>query len=192
MSDPFLRICGVMVFSFWINIGDWGLNQYWGCRTTVMSVSSLQTPISLVICDEGVSTFWISFSALASTLLLKVVSTTFLVVCFWVFKNTSETRKNVFYFTSKALSTHGKIKFWNFRLSNFMMSWLNNLGSKHSLLMKFGQCMSYPKRNNFIRKLCKNRGLKTSSKPFCVCKELCTISSGKWNFWSNLLILDMY
>ena len=33
---------------------------------------------------------------------------------------------------------------------------LNNLGSNHSLLMRFGQFMSYSKRNNFIQKFYKN------------------------------------
>ena len=49
--------------------------------------------------------------------------------------------------------------------------------------------MSYSKRNNFIKKIYKNCGLKTSSRSFCVCKELSTTSTGKWNFWSNPLIL---
>ena len=56
---------------------------------------------------------------------------------------------------------------------------LNNLGSKHSLFMKFGQFMSQYKRKNFIKKFFKNYGLKTSSRPFCVCKELSTSSIGK-------------
>ena len=55
---------------------------------------------------------------------------------------------------------------------------LNNLGSKHSLLMKFGQFMSYDKRKNFIKKFFQNCGLKTSSRFFCVCKELSTTSIG--------------
>ena len=38
--------------------------------------------------------------------------------------------------------------------------------------MKFGQFMSYYKRKNFIKQFRKNCDLKTSSKPFCVCKEL--------------------
>ena len=59
---------------------------------------------------------------------------------------------------------------------------LNNLGGKHSLSMKFGQFMSYSKVNNFIKKFCKNCDVKTSSRPFCVCKELSTISIGKRNF----------
>ena len=43
---------------------------------------------------------------------LKVVSTTFLLVCFLSLnKNTCQSRKNVFYFTSKALFVHEKIKF---------------------------------------------------------------------------------
>ena len=49
---------------------------------------------------------------------------------------------------------------------------LNNLGSKHSLLIKFGQFSSYSLRNNFIKNFYKNCGLKTSPRPFCVCKEL--------------------
>ena len=56
--------------------------------------------------------------------------------------------------------------------------------------MKFGQFMSHYKIKNFIKKFCKNCGLKTSSRPFCVYKELSTVSIGKWNFWSKLLILD--
>ena len=38
--------------------------------------------------------------------------------------------------------------------------------------MKFGQCMSYEKRKKFIKKLYQNCGLKTSSRPICVCKEI--------------------
>ena len=56
---------------------------------------------------------------------------------------------------------------------------LNNLGSEHSLLMKFGQFMLYFKRNNFIKNFYKNCGLKTSSRPFCGCKELSKTSLRK-------------
>ena len=59
---------------------------------------------------------------------------------------------------------------------------MNNLGSKHGLSMKFGQFMSYSKRNNLIKKFYKKCGLKTSSKSFCVCKELTTTSIGELNF----------
>ena len=40
------------------------------------------------------------------------------------------------------------------------------------LLMKSGQFMSYYKRKKIIKNVCKNCDLKTSCKPFCVCKEL--------------------
>ena len=84
---------------------------------------------------------------------LKAVSATFLVVCFvCLTDSTCETRKNVFYFTTKALFVLEVIKFSLFRYSNIMTSsnvqtWntkhilLNNVGSKHSLLMKFSQLM---------------------------------------------------
>ena len=65
---------------------------------------------------------------------------------------------------------------------------LNKLGSKHSLLMKFGQFMLYSKSKNFIKKFTKT-GRKTSSRPFCICKELSTTSDRRLNFWSNLIIL---
>ena len=64
--------------------------------------------------------------------------------------------------------------------------------SKHSLLMKFGQLRSYSKRNNLIKKFYKNSSLKTSSRPFCICKELSITSIVKWGFWSNLLTLDTF
>ena len=43
--------------------------------------------------------------------------------------------------------------------------------------MKFGQFMSYYKRNNLIKKFCNKGDLKTSFRPFCVCKELSTTKS---------------
>ena len=46
-----------------------------------------------------------------------------LLVCFLSWKESScETRKNVFYFTSKALFLFGNIKFENFRNSSFIAS----------------------------------------------------------------------
>ena len=51
---------------------------------------------------------------------------------------------------------------------------------------------SYSERNNFIKKFYEKCGPKTSSRPFCVCKELTTTSIGKWNIWSNLLILELF
>ena len=46
--------------------------------------------------------------------------------------------------------------------------------------MKFGQFMSYYKSKNFIQKFYKDCDLKTSSRPFCVCKELSKTTIGKW------------
>ena len=55
--------------------------------------------------------------------LLKVVSATYLLVCFLSLnESTYQTRKNAFYLTSKALFVLEKIKFKYFRFSNFMMS----------------------------------------------------------------------
>ena len=108
---------------------------------------------------------------------------TFLLVCFLSLnERTRQTRKHIFYFTSKALFFLEKIKFENLRFSDFTRHQipkhrtkkyilLNNLRSKHSLLMKLDQFMSYSKRNNFIEKFCKNCGLKTCSRPFCDGKE---------------------
>ena len=81
---------------------------------------------------------------------LKVVSATFMLVCFVSLKEgTCETRKNVFYFTSKAHFILEIIKFqlfryWNVMTSSDAQAWntkhilLDNLRSKHSLVMKFG------------------------------------------------------
>ena len=88
---------------------------------------------------------------------LKVVSATFLLVSFVCLKESScKTRKNAFYFTSKALLVLEIINFLHVRYSNVMTSsnaqaWntkhilLNNSGSKHSLVMKSGQFLQYHK-----------------------------------------------
>ena len=65
---------------------------------------------------------------------------------------------------------------------------LNNSGSKHSLLMNFGQVISYYKRKDFFKEFYKNCDLKTNFRSFQVCKELSTTSIGKWNFSSKLII----
>ena len=87
----------------------------------------------------------------ASSHILNVVSASFLLISFVCLKDsTCETRKNVFYCTSKALFLLEIIKFLLLRYSNVMTSsnaqaWntkhilLNNLGSEESLVMKFGQ-----------------------------------------------------
>ena len=120
----------------------------------------------------------------------KVVPATFLLVCFlvytWALVKLGTMRfislQKLFSFSSES----------NFSILNFQISrvikclsinkkyiLLNNLGSKHGLLMKFGLFISYSKRNNFNKKFYKRYGLKTSSRPFRVCKELTTTSIGK-------------
>ena len=59
---------------------------------------------------------------------------------------------------------------------------LNNLRSKRSLLMKFGQFMYYYKRKFFIKKLYGTCELETSSRLFLIFKE----SSVK-GIWGDLL-----
>ena len=46
--------------------------------------------------------------------------------------------------------------------------------------------------SHLVKIFCKNCNLKTSSRPFCVCKKWSKAFNGKWNFWSKLLILAMY
>ena len=46
------------------------------------------------------------------------------------------------------------------------------MGSKHTLFMKFGQFMSYYKRKYLIKKFNKNCDLKTSSRHFCIKRNL--------------------
>ena len=88
---------------------------------------------------------------------LMVASATFLLLCFVKLKeSTCKARKNVFYFTSKALFVLDKIKI-EFQLFKF-----------------HGQFMSYQKRNVFSKKFQNNCDLKTSSGPFCICKEVST------------------
>ena len=88
----------------------------------------------------------------------------------------------------KALFLLEKIK--NFKYSNFMTSSnasaynkkyisLNNLRNRLIVSIKFGQFMSYRKRKGIIKKFYKDFDLKTSSRPFFVCKKLNNSSTGK-------------
>ena len=81
----------------------------------------------------------------------------------------------------------------NFGIIHFQISWRhqmpkhktkkyisrNNLGSKHSLLMKFGQFMSYYERKNFIKKFCKN----------CIFQVLLCLQRIKHNFYWKMKFL---
>ena len=131
---------------------------------------------------------------------LKVASTTFLLVCFVCRKErTCKTRKNTFYFTSKALRIFEIIKFYYFSYSNIMMSsnthtWdikhilLNNLGSKCSPVMKFGQFMPYYKIIFFIEKLYEKCGLEASSRPFLIlCKKILWRSA----YWFGQILIEL-
>ena len=101
--------------------------------------------------------------------------------------STCETR-NVFISLQKLFPFSRKSMF---RILDIQISWCHDLGSKHSLLMKFGQFISHYKRKNFIKKFYKNCDMKTSSRPFWIFKKLSTTSTGKWNFWSKPLLLNM-
>ena len=57
--------------------------------------------------------------------------------------------------------------------------------------MKFGQFRSYSKINNFIEKFYKNYGLKISSRPFSVCKELSKTSIEKRKFLKQSTYSDV-
>ena len=135
---------------------------------------------------------------------LKVVSATFLLVCFVSLKESyCKTRKNAFYFISKALLVLEIIKFWHSRYSNIMMSsnaqaWntkqilLNNLGSKRSLVMKFGQFMQYYKIFFFIKKLYEKCGLETSSRLFLIFTES-SVKKILWRSvcWFGQILIDL-
>ena len=117
-------------------------------------------------------------------------------------ESTLETRANNFISLQKLFLFLIKSKF---RILDVQISWRHempkhkkrntfywtSLWVKHILLMKFSQFIWYYKRKYLITKFYKTCNLKTSSRPFCVCKELSTSSIGKWDFWSKLLILDM-
>ena len=108
----------------------------------------------------------------------KVVSATFLLVGFVSLKeSTCKTRKNAFDFTSKGLLLLEINNIKRFRYSNIMTSsnaqarnmrhiLLNNLGSKCSLVMKFGRFMQYYKKYIYIKKFYEKSGLETSSGSF--------------------------
>ena len=66
--------------------------------------------------------FWQSIREKWQNLHLKVVSATFFLVSFLSLdKSTCQIRKNVFYFTSKALFVFEKMKFQNSTVLNFIM-----------------------------------------------------------------------
>ena len=120
----------------------------------------------------------------------KVVSATFSLVCFLSLnESTCQTRKIFFILHQNFCSLSRNSKF---KILDIQISWRHQM-PKHktrntfywimwkvnSLLMKYGQFISYYKRRYLIKKLYKNCVLKTSSRPFCVPKKLSTFI-GKW------------
>ena len=107
----------------------------------------------------------------------KVVSATFLLVCFLSLnENTCQLKKMFFILLQKICSLLRNSKF---RIVGIQISWRHQM-TKHkarntfywitwkvnSLLMKYGQFISYYKRRYLIKKLCKNSVLKTSFRAF--------------------------
>ena len=124
-----------------------------------------------------------------------LVPAAFLLVYFLSLKeSTCETRRNFFLFQFKnSFCSWENLEFQIFKFYNGIKKYilLNNLGIKQILLMKFDRFTSHYTRKKLVKKFYKKCYLNTTSKPFCVCKELSTTSIGTWNLWGQLLILDM-
>ena len=69
---------------------------------------------------------------------------------------------------------------------------VNNLGSKRSLVMKFGKFMQYYKTIFFIKKFYEKCGLETSSKPFLIFKES-SVKKILWRsaYWFGQILKDL-
>ena len=129
---------------------------------------------------------------------------TFLLVCFVCLKeSTSETRRNTFYFTLKALLVLVIISFEHFRYSNIMMSsnvqarnmkhiLLNNSGSKWSLVMKFDQFMPYCKIIFLSKNSTKNVAWKLVPGLFLIFKES-SVKKIVWRSacWFGQILIDL-
>ena len=94
----------------------------------------------------------------------------------------------LFHFESSARSWDNQLlTFWIFKYHDVIKCpsmkhiLLSNLGSKRSLVMKFGQFVQYYKIIFFIKKFYEKWGLKTSSSPFLIFKE----SSVKKILWRS-------
>ena len=103
--------------------------------------------------------------------LIKVVSATFFIVCFLSLKkSTWQTRKNAFYLNSTALSFSSKS---NFRILDIQVSWRHEKS-----VNEIWPIYVISHKKIFFQKIPQNCDLKTSSRPFCVCKKLSTTSIG--------------
>ena len=131
--------------------------------------------------------------------LLKALSGTFLPVCFLSLKESfCETRKNDFVLLQKLFLFWRKSKFIQISQCHQMpkhkiqntFHWIT-LEVNTFCLWNLASSCYITKFFFFFKKSYKNCNLKTSCRPFCVCKELRTTSIGKCHFWRNLLMLDM-
>ena len=91
-------------------------------------------------------------------------------------------QKNALHFISMTVLVLEMFKFKNFRILNLKTSsnayaWnkkcilLNNLGGKHSLVMKFVQFMWYYKKKLFIKVFYKNAGFQTPVKQIFIFEQ---------------------
>ena len=88
------------------------VGNLWGKRLSPNFTSNIKRTLANELTSVSSEILEAKFGMVFKSLYLKVVSTTFLLVCFVCLKeSTCETRKNVFYFTSKALLVLEIIKF---------------------------------------------------------------------------------
>ena len=126
--------------------------------------------------------------------ILKGIFDMLLLFCPLRLKESTFQTRILFFIPKKLFSL---LRYSNFRIWTFMTSsrkyiLLSNLESKYSLIMKFGQFMSHFKRTIFIKVFSKICVLETSSRLFCVYEKVSTISTGKWNFWNKLFVLNIF
>ena len=151
---------------------------------------SLSHSRKIPICKKSVHIRSPYFTKISWNFALKPLenlkSTTFLLVNFVCLKESTCEKRFLFNFKSSLRSRENQIlEFFIFKFRDIIKCLsikqeyisLNNLGSKYSQLMRFGQFMSYYKK--LIKKFYKNCYLKTSSRPFCVCKEVKATFTGK-------------
>ena len=121
---PFVQILKIHVYVIWgmcvciyVKVIDWKWKYYWPFLDQKKCFRDFFSH------DSKFLTYFCDIVVRSLLLALKVVPAAFLLVCFLSLnKNICETRKNIFYFTSKDLFVLEKIKFSNFTFSYFMTS----------------------------------------------------------------------
>ena len=96
----------------------------------------------------------------------------------------SFSRKSMFRILNIQILSHHQMPKQKTRNAFYWINWKMN-----SLLMKFGQLMSYQKIKNVIKIFYKNFNLKTSSRPFCFCKKSKVTSATKLFFVIEELLM---